>query len=126
MQGQNTILSVVGPIATSVPALRLAIKSLLSQQPWLYDPLVNELPWRFEQEQYVFDIAKSGNGTQLAFGIIRSDGIVQCQPPVRRALDIVVKTIEKLGHKVIEWTPPSHQRCLDIAVCAPLLHLFTV
>lgn len=116
MQGQNSILSVVGPIATSVGSLRLLIKSLLTQEPWLYDPLVNELPWRSEQEQTILDIASKNGGSQLCFGIMRGDGIVKPQPPVLRAIDIVVKTIEKLGHKVIEWKPPSHERCLEITV----------
>jgi amidase len=116
MDGQNSILSVVGPIATSVGALRLVIKGILSQQPWLHDPLVAEIPWRDEQEQAVLDIVKASSGGQLAFGIMRSDGIVGLQPPVARAIDIVEKTIEKLGHKFIKWGPPSHPRCLDITV----------
>lgn len=116
MEGQNSILSVVGPLATSVGALRLVIKSLLTQEPWLYDPLVNEIPWRSEQEQAILDIVKGNGGSRLAFGIMRSDGIVRPQPPVRRAMEMVVKTIEKLGHEVIEWEPPSHKEGLNIAV----------
>lgn len=115
MDGQNSILSVVGPIATSVGALKLVIKGLLSQEPWLHDPLVAEIPWRDEQEQAVLDIVNSRGGGQLAFGVMVSDGTIRPQPPVRRAIDIVVKTAEKLGHKVIEWKPPSHQRGLDVA-----------
>jgi len=116
MDGQNTILSVVGPLATSVRSLKLVIKSILTQKPWLYDPLVNEIPWRHEQEQAILDIIGSKNGGQLAFGIMRDDGRVQGQPPVNRAIDIVVRTIEKLGHKVIEWKPPSHEKGLSLAV----------
>jgi amidase len=116
MDGQNSILSVVGPIATSVGALRLVIKGILSQQPWLHDPLVAEIPWRDEQEQAVFDIVKSSDEGPLVFGIMRSDGMVGLQPPVARAIDIVEKTIEKLGHKIIKWEPPSHARCLEITV----------
>jgi amidase len=116
MDGQNSILSVVGPLATSVGALKLVIKGLLSQQPWLHDPLVAEIPWRDEHEQAVFDIVKSGSGGQLVFGILPTDGLVGPHPPVRRAMDIVVKTIEKIGHKVVEWKPPSHDRGLALAV----------
>jgi amidase len=115
MDGQNSMLSVVGPLATSVGALKLVIKALLTQEPWLHDPLVAEIPWRDEQEQAVLDIVNASGGGQLAFGVSKSDGIVNCQPPVRRAIDIVVKTAEKLGHKVFEWNPPSHKRCLEIA-----------
>ncbi|KAI9743014.1 MAG: Acetamidase [Claussenomyces sp. TS43310] len=115
MDGQNSILSVVGPLATSAGALRLMLKSILSQQPWLHDPLVVELPWRDEQEQAVLDAVRSGDGGRLAFGVFRHDGMVQPHPPVRRAIEIVVKTLEKLGHKTIEWKPPSHGRGVDIA-----------
>lgn len=90
--GQNSILSVVGPIATSPGALKLLTKSLLSTKPWLHDPLVHELPWRAEQEQ--LDTGK------LSFGVLKHDGTVTPTPPVRRAIDIVAKTLEKLGHEV--------------------------
>lgn len=116
MDGQNTILSVVGPLATSVGALKLVIKGILSQQPWLHDPLVTEIPWRDEHEQAVLDIAQGHNSGQLCFAVFRDDEVVLCHPPVRRAIDIVAKTAAKLGHKVVEWKPPAHTRGLEIAV----------
>ncbi|CAG8961864.1 hypothetical protein HYFRA_00013664 [Hymenoscyphus fraxineus] len=115
MDGQNSILSVVGPLATSVGALRLVVKGILSTDPWLHDPLVAEIPWRDEHEKVVLDIVKDGSGGQLCFGIMRNDGVIHPQPPLKRALDIVIKTIEKLGHKVIEWSPPSHKDGLEVA-----------
>ena len=111
MDGQNSVLSVVGPIAHSARSLRLVIKGLLSQQPWLHDPLVHEIPWREDQEKQILDLL---NTSKLAFGIFKNDGIVTPHPPVQRALDIAVKTLEKMGHKVIEWKPPSHGRANDI------------
>lgn len=117
--GQNSMLSVVGPIATSVGALRLMMKSILSQEPWLHDPLVAEIPWRDAQEQAVLDLVKSSGDSQLSFGVMYLDGEIHPQPPVHRAIEIVVKTIEKLGHKVIEWKPPSHARGAELAVRSP-------
>lgn len=111
MDGQNSVLSVVGPLSHSVASLKLVIKSLLSQQPWLHDPLCHEMPWRDDQEQQVRDLISTSG---LAFGIIRHDGTVTPHPPVQRALDIVVKILEERGHKVIEWQPPSHKRGNDI------------
>jgi len=116
MDGQNSVLSVVGPLGTTVGALKLAIKAVLGTQPWLHDPLVAEIPWRDEQEQAVLEIVKGSGGGQLSFAVFRGDGVVNPQPPVRRAIDIVVHTVEKLGHKVIDWEPPSHQKGLDIVV----------
>ncbi|APA08584.1 hypothetical protein sscle_04g033540 [Sclerotinia sclerotiorum 1980 UF-70] len=110
LAGQNTILSVVGPIATTARSLKLVMKSILSAQPWLHDPLVCEIPWRDEQEQMVLDAIKYNKGGQLAFGVFKCDRGVAPQPPVARAIDIVVNTVKRLGHKIIEWEPPSHQR----------------
>ncbi|TVY34670.1 Acetamidase [Lachnellula occidentalis] len=114
MDGQNSILSVVGPLATSVGALKLVIDSVLSQEPWLHDPLVAEIPWRDEHEKAVFDIVKAGGGGRLTFGVMKADGAVSLHPPVRRAIDIVIKTAEKLGHTIVDWEPPSHERGLDL------------
>lgn len=102
IDGQNTVMSVVGPLAHSAGGLRLAMKSILSQQPWLHDPLVLEIPWRDEQEKQIMDLIKSaGDGEgRLCFGLLRDDGVVTPQPPVQRALNIVAATLERMGHKV--------------------------
>jgi amidase len=36
MDGQNTVLSVVGPLATTAGSVKLAVQALLSQEPHLY------------------------------------------------------------------------------------------
>ena len=98
MDGQNSLLSVVGPISHSVASLRLAMKSLLSQQPWLYDPLVVEMPWRDSQEKEVLEIISSKG--KLTFAVLKNDGIITPHPPVQRAIDMTVAALEKQGHKV--------------------------
>ncbi|KAF2680837.1 amidase [Lentithecium fluviatile CBS 122367] len=109
MDGQNSILSVVGPLATSAGSLKLVIKALLDKKPWLHDPMVHEIPWREEQEQGV----REG---KLCFGVLRSDGIVNPMPPIRRAVDMVVKALLDQGHEVIDWTPPSHQPLINASM----------
>lgn len=117
MDGQNSILSVVGPLATTVGSVKLLTKAILSQEPWLHDPLVIDMPWRDGEEQKVLDVVKSSSSYgQLAIAVMRSDGIVNPQPPVARALDMVVEALTKAGHKIIEWKPPSHARGLDIGL----------
>jgi amidase len=103
IDGQNSILSVVGPLATSIPALRLAAKGMLAQQPWLHDPLVHPLPWRDDEERQILDIVNAlapSGAHKLAFGVVRHDGYVAPHPPVSRAMEIVVKAMEQLGHEV--------------------------
>jgi amidase len=117
MDGQNTILSVVGPLATSVSSLRLVMKALLAQKPWLHDPMVHEIPWRSEEEQQILDLigttGDASKSSKLAFGVFRTDGLVTPQPPIRRAIDIVVQALQNLGHEIIEWNPPPHKLLLD-------------
>ncbi|KAF2159558.1 hypothetical protein M409DRAFT_30033 [Zasmidium cellare ATCC 36951] len=116
MDGQNSVLSVVGPIATTPDALRLVTQALLSTRPWLHDPLVHEIPWRPEAELPVSDpIQRASN--KLSFGVLRHDGNCTVMPPVARAIEMAVKAVEKQGHQVIEWKPtPNHPTLVDICL----------
>lgn len=106
MDGQNSVLSVVGPLAPSVSTLQLLVKSLLSREPWFHDPLVHDMPWRDDK-------AVISKDQKLSFAVLRHDGVVSLHPPVKRALETVIERLEKQGHRIIEWKPPAHKRGLD-------------
>jgi amidase len=116
MDGQNTILSVVGPISTSVAGLRLSMKALLSQEPWNHDPLVHDMPWRDDIERQVQELIKSHspNTPGLSFAIMKHDGVVAPHPPVLRALNMVEARLKELKYEVIEWKPPSHYDAITL------------
>lgn len=114
MDGQNTVLSVVGPLGTTARSLRLVTKALLARQPWLHDPLVHEIPWRSEEEEKIQQLLQFVGESvpqekRLTFGVIHDDGVVTPTAPVRRAIELVTKALEAAGHEVIPWTPPSHK-----------------
>ncbi|OJJ51284.1 hypothetical protein ASPZODRAFT_148589 [Penicilliopsis zonata CBS 506.65] len=113
VEGQTTVPFVVGFMAPSVEALTLVTRSLLSLQPWMRDPLVHEIPWRDEIFRETIRRADR-QGSQLSFGIMRTDGHVHPQPPVLRAIDMTVAAIKSLGHSVIEWKPPSHAEAFKL------------
>ncbi|KAK4508799.1 hypothetical protein PRZ48_002538 [Zasmidium cellare] len=116
MDGQNSVLSVVGPIATTPDALRLVTQALLSTRPWLHDPLVHEIPWRPEAELPVSDPVQRAQN-KLSFGVLRHDGKCTLMPPVTRAIEMTVEAVKKQGHQVIEWTPtPTHPTLVDICL----------
>lgn len=118
VDGQNTILSVIGPLAPTARSLTFLFKAVLDQQPWLYDPLALELPWRddvVQQTRSLIEQSEKGAST-LAFGIMRFGGVARIHPPVARALALVEQTLKRLGHKVIPWDPPSHATALELAV----------
>ena len=97
--GQNTVLSVIGPLATSARGLTLLFKSVLGQSPWLGDPGVLEIPWREEVEKETRGLVE-GAPEGLAFGIMYDDGEIEPHPPIKRALKIVEDTVRGLGHRV--------------------------
>ncbi|PVI01725.1 amidase [Periconia macrospinosa] len=112
MDGQNSILSVVGPLSTSAAGLRLAVESLLSFSPWLVDPLVIEKP--FSTPTYTS--ARTNSHHPLTFAVMETDGIVNPVAPIRRGVRAVVSALEKQGHKVIPWQPPSHAELQHLAL----------
>lgn len=112
MPGQNTIPSVCGPLASTPRALKLLLQSTLSQEPWLHDPAVVQLPWRDDLSNLLPD-----NGGKLTFGIYATDGVVNPLPPIKRAMETVKSLIHSLGHETIEWNPPSHSKAMDLVVC---------
>jgi amidase len=114
MDGQNSVLSVVGPLATTPDALKLVMQSLLLTKPWLHDPLVHEIPWRTEEELAISDPVRRF-AKPLTFGILRHDGSCTPHPPVARAVETVVKTLQNLGHEIIDWKPtPTHETVTDV------------
>lgn len=120
LDGQGTILSVIGPIAPTARSLTLLFKAVLGQEPWLYDPLALELPWRDDvvrETRALIEKARDGVST-LAFGIMKYDGMALVHPPIARGLRIVEKTLQRLGHRVVEWKPPSHGTSFELFVCA--------
>jgi amidase len=112
MDGQTSVLSVLGPMSHSVDAVKLFAEAVLSKRPWLHDPMVVELPWRDSIFQNALD-----NSKRYVFGLLTNDGCVSVQPPVARALKKVADVLKSLGHIVVDWKPPSHDRATEIAVC---------
>lgn len=103
MDGQTGILSAVGPIASSLGDIRLAMKALLMTEPWFHDPGVVPMPWKDHIRAEVLSSEK------LVFGILSSDGLVNPLPPMQRAFVIVGQALQRAGHEIVDWKPPSHE-----------------
>ncbi|KAH6653246.1 amidase signature domain-containing protein [Truncatella angustata] len=113
MDGQNTVLSVVGPLSTSAGGLKLLTKAILSADPWNHDPLVTEMPWRNELENQTKDYLAASD---LAVGIFEHDGVIGIHPPLKRAMKIVRDIFSSSGNKVTDWQPPSHGAIGDLVL----------
>lgn len=104
MDGQNTVLSVIGPLAPNLRSLKMIFQAVLTKMPWYHDPLVLEIPWRNEIEHQTRKLIQASvhDPSRLAFAVMRHDGVVRPHPPVARGLEIIEQVIKKLGHRVIE------------------------
>ncbi|EME87356.1 amidase [Pseudocercospora fijiensis CIRAD86] len=115
IDGQNSILSVVGPLSTTPDGLKLVTQALLSTKPWLHDPLVHDIPWRESADLAISDPIQRLT-KKLTFAVMRHDGSCAPTPPVARAIEIAVQAMQKLGHQVIDWQPTvPHADIIDLA-----------
>lgn len=95
MEGFEAINSVLGPMTTSISALKLFVQAVLAGEPWRYDANASHIPWR--QSQY--ELEEHNGGKNLCFGIMWSDGLVKPTPPITRGLKIMKEKLEAQGHK---------------------------
>lgn len=103
MAGQEAINSVNGPLSRDLSSLVLFASAVVGSEPWRYDPRSAPLPWR------TINLPQ-----KLAFGVIRDDGIVRVNPPVRRALETTITALQAAGHEVLEFEPFEHDRGTDL------------
>ncbi|KAJ3563715.1 hypothetical protein NP233_g8763 [Leucocoprinus birnbaumii] len=102
--GQNTIYPVYGPLTTSMDGIKTFMRSILSKEPWEYDPLVIRKRW----DEAECQLRDHNNGKELCFAILWDDGSIVPHPPVTRGLEIAKAALLRAGHKVIDWKPTNH------------------
>ncbi|KAF7347635.1 Amidase domain-containing protein [Mycena venus] len=104
LEGEDSILSVLGPLSNTLDGIKTFFKAVLSKEPWQMDPMVIRKRWS-EEEYRLID---HGNGEKLCFAIMWDNGVVVPHPPVRRGLEITKKALLAAGHQVIDWKPYKH------------------
>ena len=92
MPGQDAVFSTHGPMSRSIEDVELYCKWVASTQPWRYDPKAIPMSW-----------TPVHLDEKMAFAVVRTDGITNPLPPVKRGLQIVVDSIRAAGHEVIEF-----------------------
>jgi len=105
LDGQETIPTSIGPLSTSLTGIKIFMQAILSKKPWRKDPNTIRAPW----DVNAYYLRDHGDGKNLCFGILWSDGIVTPQPPVRRALEETKRALEQAGHTFVDWKPLKHE-----------------
>ncbi|KAF9077309.1 general amidase [Rhodocollybia butyracea] len=122
LEGQESISSVLGPMANSMSGVKLFTKTIIDAKPWLKDPLAIRKEWSDKE----YDLVYHGGGKRLCFGIMwdngwfsthvwrrrvhntRLTGVVRPHPPLIRAMEITKRALEAAGHTVLDWEPHRH------------------
>lgn len=76
----------------------MALKTLVSSRPWLYDPSVVKMDWK---DQFEIEGARVASlNERLCFGFLECDGVVKPHPPIVRALSLVKQSLNDRRHSV--------------------------
>lgn len=108
MEGQQTIVSVVGPMAGSIEDVELIMKVMADSRPWTMDPYCLPIPWRSDA---IADI----RSRKLRIGLFEWDGVCLPQPPIRYALKRTAAALRAAGHEIIPWRL-DQQRALELVL----------
>ncbi|KAF8560388.1 general amidase [Imleria badia] len=111
LEGQDSVLSVLGPITSSISGLKTFMEAVIKAKPWLKDPLAVHKKW--DEDEY--QLKDRDNGRKLCFAIMWDDGVCVPHPPITRALKRVQAVLTEAGHNVITWYPIEHKRLGDLA-----------
>ncbi|KAL1303863.1 hypothetical protein AAFC00_000319 [Neodothiora populina] len=109
MPGQEHIVAVVGPLTTSLEGVKMFMKTLIDQKPWLTEPSLVPFPWRDTSSESLLRV-KDGK-RKLKIGIMKDDGVVRPHPPILRAINKIVSDLS--SHSDIEIVQFPPYKCDD-------------
>lgn len=104
--GQETMPSVIGPMARSLADVEYITKLIIEWELWKYDPKVHPIPLLDNTNLKL---------SKLTLGIWKFDGSLTTHPPIQRALNQIMDALTSQGHEVIEIDLPNHEEILDTA-----------
>lgn len=113
MLGQEQVIPVIGPLSTSLEGLKVFMKTIIDQKPWLTDPSMLPFPWRDYKAKSL--LKSEGGSLKLKVAVMWHDGVVLPHPPITRALtEITDKLRGVAGIELIDWKPYKHDLAWDI------------
>lgn len=107
MPGADPIVSVIGPLSTSLAGIKIFMKTIIDAKPWLSEPALIPLPWNPS-----FQISPH---QPLKIGVLWHDNVVKPHPPITRALHSVVSKLKTIHNvTVVDWKPHLHDEAWAI------------
>jgi len=114
MLGSEHIVPVIGPLSTSLEGVRVFMKTLIGQQPWLYEPSLIKLPWKDTSKGTLLRTDSSGK-RKLRIGVLADDGVVKPHPPILRGINTLVTRLrEHPDIELVQFPPYTHNEAWRI------------
>lgn len=95
---QETMPSVIGPMARSLADIEYITKLIIEWKLWEFDPKVVPIPYTDYSSLKL---------ERLTFGIWSYDGQIMPHPPLQRALKQTIEALKAQGHEVIDINLPN-------------------
>ncbi|KAK4946115.1 hypothetical protein LTR66_010635 [Elasticomyces elasticus] len=111
MLGQEHIVAVIGPLSTSVGGIKVFMKTIIDQKPWMGDPSLLPFPWRDTARDggSLLKKDKTSGRRGLKIGVLADDGVVRPHPPILRALKTLVgRSKGQEAIEIVEFPPYKH------------------
>lgn len=111
MFGEEQIVPVIGPMSTSIEGVKVFMRALLDQKPWMLDPSLVNIAWKTDNQLRI----GAGGKRKLRVGVISDDGIVKPHPPIQRGLSTVISTLRSSPDvEVVDFPPYKHDEAWNI------------
>lgn len=104
--GQETMPSVIGPMARSLGDVEFITKFIIDGGLWELDPKVLAVPYQDHEKL---------KSEKLTIGVWKFDGKVMPHPPIVKAIEKASKALADKGHDVFEITLPDHDEIINWA-----------
>ena len=111
MMGEEQVVPVIGPMSTSLKGVKIFMKTLLDQKPWLIEPSLVPMPWKMNSQ-----LRKDSNGKKkLRVGVLSDDGVVKPHPPILRGINSIVAKLKDCPDiEVTDFPPYKHDEAWRI------------
>lgn len=110
--GLPGLVSVAGPMATSMRSCELILREVMSHQPWKYDVDCLHIPWNSRQLGPLAVAEREGR--KLRIGILEDEGMFTPTPPMRRALAQAKAKLQRGGIETVDIRLPNVARDMGV------------
>lgn len=118
MLGEEQVVPVVGPLSASLEGIKLFMKTLIDQKPWLYEPSLIPMPWKDTSSSSLLRKGQQGQ-PKLRIGVLTDDGIVKPHPPILRGIKTMVdKLKDHPDIEIVDFPAYKHDEAVRHAYSA--------